>query len=303
MQKRIAQDFDWRLIRSFVAVLETGSLTAAARQVGAQQTTLGRHIAELEAQLGVALFERTGRGLAPTAAARSIAGAATRMQAEADALARGLHQSLTAARSTVRISASELAASYLLPPVIARLQEKEQSIQIELLASDDLSNLIQREADIAVRMAPPGQKTLIARRIGELRIVTAAHTRYLRRAGIPQTPADLLKHRLIGHDTRDDIVRGMQALGLAVTRESFLVRTDNPLAYGRLVGAGAGIGFLSAYNMRYLPGTQEILPSLKLPSLPCWLVVHREIRGDPVIRRVFDFLARELPLELTKTSG
>ena len=80
--------FDWHLVRSFLAVLDAGSLMGAARALGAQQPTLGRHIAELEAQLGTPLFERTGRGLTPTAAALAIVDAARQMQDASELLAR-----------------------------------------------------------------------------------------------------------------------------------------------------------------------------------------------------------------------
>ena len=167
--------FDWALVRSFLAVLDAGSLMGAARRLGAQQPTLSRHVAELEAQLGAPLFERTGRGVTPTAAALAIADAARQMEAGADALARALAGRRDAATGTVRITTSQVAASCLLPPVLAALQQAEPGIQVELVASNQLSNLLRREADIAVRMVRPAQGSLVARKLGELPIVAAAH--------------------------------------------------------------------------------------------------------------------------------
>ena len=152
--------FDWTLVRSFLAVLDAGSLMGAARQLGAQQPTLSRHITELEAQLGAPLFERTGRGVLPTTLALAIADSARQMATSADTLARTLTRSREATAGTVRITTSEVAASYLLPPVLVQLQQAEPGIQVELVASNQISNLLRREADIALRMVRPAQGSL-----------------------------------------------------------------------------------------------------------------------------------------------
>ncbi len=290
-----ADVFDWSLVRSFVAALDAGSVTGAARRLGARQPTVSRHIAELEAQLEVPLFERTGRGLTPTAAALAIAEAARGMKADADNLARLVKGQTEAAAGTVRLTTSQVAASYLLPPVLAALQREEPAIRIELVVSNPLSNLLRREADIAVRMVRPAQGSVVARKVGELPIVACAHEDYLQRAGTPRQPPELLQHRLIGYDRDETIVRGFAKRGLPIAREQFSIRTDDQVAYGRLVAAGAGIGFVARYNLRDLPGVVEVLPTLRIPALPCWLAVHREIRGSRVVRRVYDFLATTLP--------
>ena len=290
--------FDWTLVRSFLAVLDAGSLMGAARQLGAQQPTLSRHVAELEAQLGAPLFERTGRGVVPTAAALAIADAARQMEVGADSLARTLTRQRETTSGTVRITTSEVAANYLLPPVLAQLQLAEPGIQIELVGSNQISNLLRREADIAVRMVRPAQSSLVARKLADIPIVACAHASYLQRAGTPRAPADLLQHRLIGYDRDDTIERGFAGLGLPLPRQNFVLRTDNQLAYGRLVAAGAGVGFVAAYNVPHWPGVQALLPMLRIPPLPCWLAVHREIRGSALVRRVYDFLAKAIPDQL-----
>jgi len=115
-----------------------------------------------------------------------------------------------------------------------------------------------------------------------------------------ELPEDLLHehHRLIGYDKDSAIVRGFAQFGLTVTREQFALRTDDQLAYGRLIAAGAGIGFAADYNLRHWRGVVPLLPMLKIAPLPCWLAVHREIRGSAVVRRVFDFLAEAIPLTI-----
>lgn len=287
--------FDWTLVRSFLAVLDAGSVTAAARRSAMQQPTLSRHVAELEAQLGAPLFERTGRGVSPTGAALAIAGAARQMQEAAAALGGGLARTRAAGRGVVRVTTSEVAATWLLPAVLARLQRAHPQIEIELVSSNELTNLLRREADIAVRMVRPAQQSLIARKLGEIGIVAAAHQTYLAKAPPLNRLEDLRAHRLVGFDRDDTILRGFARAGLALTRADFALRTDDQVAYGRLVAEGAGIGFVARYNLRYWPGVVEVLPALPVPALPCWLAVHREIRSNPLVRTVYDFLARELP--------
>jgi DNA-binding transcriptional LysR family regulator len=296
--------FNWALVRSFVAVLDAGSLMGAARKLKAQQPTLSRHIAELEAQLKVPLFERTGRGVMPTAAALAIADAARHMEEGAGTLVRALAQRTQATTGTVRITTSAVAASYLLPPVLVALRHAEPDIAIELVASNELTNLLRREADIAVRMVRPVQGSLVAKKLADIPIVACAHSSYLKRAGTPRQPVDLIHHphTLIGYDRDPLIVRAAAQAGLPLTREHFAIRTDDQLAYGRLVAAGAGIGFAAHYNLRHWRGVVPLLPMLKIPALPCWLAVHREIRGSALVRRVYEFLAEAIPQELQRQS-
>jgi DNA-binding transcriptional LysR family regulator len=287
--------FDWTLVRSFVAVLDAGSLMGAARKLGAQQPTLSRHITELEAQLGVPLFERTGRGVVPTAAALRIADAAREMEGGAVALRQALDSQRSQTTGTVRIAASQVVATLILPRLVADFQIQEPGIQIEVVASDAITNLLRREADIAVRMVRPAQSSLIAKKIADIPIVACAHASYLARAGTPKKPEDLFDHRLIGYDRDDAIIRGFAAMGYNIQKDRFVVRTDDNLVGGQMIAAGCGIGFAAIYNLPMWPGVVPLLPMLKIPPLPCWLAVHREIRGNAIVRRVYDYLAGRLP--------
>ena len=266
------RDFDWRLIRSFLAALEAGSLLGAARMLNTSQPTVGRHIAELESQLGLVLFERTGRGLIPTSSALQLADSARAMEAGALQLARTLSGAQTQTTGTVRITASV--------PV----------------SSNQVSNLLRREADIAVRMVRPDQSSLVARKIGTVGLGAYAHRSYLARRGALRKATDLLQHDLIGSDTDSAILQGFQAMGYPVTREVFALRSDDFLVQWQAVRAGLGVGFCADYMARKEPDVLRVLPGLlKIPPLPMWLAVHREIRTNRRIRAVYDFLAEALP--------
>ncbi|WP_079415614.1 LysR family transcriptional regulator [Thiomonas intermedia] len=289
------ESFDWMLVRSFLAVLDTGSLSGAARQIGSSQPTIGRHVAELERQLRATLFERNGRGLAPTAAALSIADQARCMDDSAQSIARRLSGLGSELGGSVRVSASQVVAAQLLPGVLVDMRRQLPGVTVDIVASNHISNLLRREADIAIRMVRPQQASLIARRIGTVGIGVYASADYLRRRPVPRTAQDLLHHDLIGFDQDDQIVRGLQGVGVAVTRDAFRVRSDDHLVHWQCLLAGLGIGFAATWLADREPGLRRILPELPIPALPVWLAVHREIRSNLRVRAVFDFLAAAVP--------
>ncbi len=290
--------FDWTLIRSFLAALDHGSLLAAARATHVSQPTIGRHISELEAQLDVVLFERTGRGLLPTQMAERLADSARAMEAGANQLLRNACAETSSLGGTVRITASQTVACVLLPGVLAQMRLVLPDIQVEVLASDAVSNLLRREADIALRMARPDQSSLVAKRIGEVRLSACAHNDYLRRRGIPRQMQDLLNHELVGDDHGDQIIKGFATFGFLIDKEKFAFRTDDRIAYWRAVQVGLGIGFVAEFMIRTDPQVVTLLPTIKIPPLPIWLTVHREIRTNQRIRAVYDFLAKAIPKAL-----
>jgi DNA-binding transcriptional LysR family regulator len=287
--------FDWSLVRSFLAVLEKGSLLAASRDLQLSQPTIGRHVAELESQLGLVLFDRNGRGLLPTEAAYHLAESARIMQSGADQLARNVLGADLGASGTVRITASQPVSCYVLPPLLAQMRLSLPDVQVELVASNEVSNLLRREADIAVRMVQPQQASIIARRVGKVTLRACAHQDYLRRRGVPRQPNDLLAHDLIGGDRNDDTLKGFAAQGLVVGREQFAFRADDLIVVWQAVRAGLGVGFVSEHLIRSDPAVIPVLPKLKIEPLPVWLAVHKEIRTSKRIRAVYDFLADALP--------
>ncbi len=290
----MSQNFDWRLIRCFLAALEHGSLLGAARALKSSQPTMGRHLAELESQLGVVLFERTGRGLKPTATALQLADSARAMEASALQLTRQLSGAQASVSGTVRISASQPVACLLLPPVLAKMRQDLPEIQVELVASNAVSNLLRREADIAVRMLRPTQTTLVARKIGDVQMGIFGHGSYLARRGTPKRVEDLFAHELIGNDTVDTITRAARALGYELGKEAFSLRSDDLMVQWHAVRSGFGLGFLGLYQAHAEPELVRVLPALKIAPLPMWLAVHREIRTSQRIRAVYDYLAHAL---------
>ncbi len=287
-------DIDWTLLRSFLAVVETGSLSAAATRIATTQPTLSRHVRELETTLGVTLFTRSVRGLEPTEAALGLVDDARIMGAAAEALAlkaQGRSQQLT---GTVRITASVVVANLLLPPILVALRAAEPHIQVEIVASDLAQNLLRRDADIALRMFDPTQNALIARRLGETPLGLFAAKSYLVRRGKPRSIADLLDHDVIGFDRGDAILKGYAMHGFPVGREQFPFRCDDQMVCWHLLMAGAGLGFAQTLLAARRPELEPAGIDMMIPPLPVWLVMHEEVRTNARIRRVADFLAAEL---------
>ncbi|MBZ9892853.1 LysR family transcriptional regulator [Mesorhizobium sp. B2-2-4] len=287
-------DIDWNLIKSFVTVAETGSLSAAARKLSASQPTLGRHISELEQALGVILFRRGRSGYALTEAGATLFERGKAVSEQASAFSRLALGSVEAIEGTVRIAASEVVAAYVLPDMMARLGIEEPGIEVEIVASNQVENLLRRDADIAIRMVKPTQNELVARKVCDIALCACASLAYLDRCGHPREPADLLDHALIGFDRSDEMIRGFTHFGIPVTRNSFRFRADNQIVLWEAVRAGNGIGLGQEPLAERDPLVEKVLPGLPLPSLPVWLAMHRDVRTSVRIRRVADFLHEEL---------
>lgn len=286
-----ASALDWSLVQAFLTVAEQGSLSAAARSLGASQPTVGRQIRSMEEQLGAELFRRHGQGLALTDTGTSLLGAARAMRQavhEIELSAAGKGKTL---EGTVRVTASVAVAVHHLPPLIAALRVAEPSIAIELVPDDETSNLHYREADIAVRMYRPSQLDLVTLHLGDLVLSAFAARSYVERRGVPRTHQQLLEHDFVGMDRHSQIIDGFKQAGFVVDREWFKVRTDDYATYWALVRAGCGIGFAQAVIGRDDPELVELPMELGLPTLPIWLTTHETIRHARRIARVWDAIA------------
>jgi DNA-binding transcriptional LysR family regulator len=287
-------DLDWSLVRAFLAVAEKGSLSAAARLLGASQPTLGRQVRQLEEQLGQVLFHRKAKGLDLTESGQSLlepARAMHRAMVEIELTAAGQQ---TQAAGAVRITASETVSVYILPPILARLRAEHPGISIDLMPSDSTENLLFREADIAVRMYRPEQLELVARHLGDFPLGLFASRAYLHSAGRPRTFKDLYDHPLIGYDRNEEIIRGMQERDMPASREMFAFRCDSHTVGWELVRAGCGIGFGMKALGKLHDDVEDLDFDIDLPSLPVWLATHQALRHTPRIAVVWQALATGL---------
>jgi DNA-binding transcriptional LysR family regulator len=297
MAKHDVIDPGWELYRSFLAVLREGSLSAAARALGLTQPTIGRHVDALEAAVGFALFTRSQHGFLPTEAALSLQPYAENLAATAAALLRAASAHAGAAgklSGTVRITASEVVGAELLPSILLGLQQAHPDLVVELALSNRLEDLLQRQADIAVRMVQPTQEALLARHVGVIECGLHAHVDYLARHGEPQDMAQLLTHTLIGYDQENALTRSVAKELGGLRRERFALRTDSDLAQLAMIRAGYGIGICQVPLARRDPGLVQVLPTQFSLPLATWVVMHEDLRNSARCRVTFDALVAGL---------
>jgi DNA-binding transcriptional LysR family regulator len=287
------RDPDWTLYRSFLSVLRSGSLSAAAREEGLTQPTVGRHIDNLEQALGVSLFTRSQHGLMPTDASLELRPYAESLEATAAALVRAA-VGRTGTRGTVRITASEAVGGEVIPAMLAKLHESHPEIVIELVLSNRTEDLLRREADIAVRMVRPTQQTLVAHHVTDIEVGLHARREYLERRGTPTSIAELSDHTLIGFDHETAFVRSAKERGFPLERGMFALRTDSDLAQLAAIRAGFGIGGCQVPLGRCSPELVRVLPKAFALKLEVWIAMHADLRSSARCRVVADALAAGL---------
>lgn len=286
--------FDWNQVRAFLATVEEGSFSAAARALKTTQPTVGRQVEELERALGVALVTRSTRGPRLTEAGRDLFDHVRAMGDAATLISMAAEGHSQDVSGEVAITASDLVAVGILPTVLAPLRESSPGIRLRIVASNDVQNLVQREADIAVRHVRPDQPELVARHVGDLRANLYAAHDYLDRAGRPRSPHDLADHAFIGGPRPEQVIAPLQSQGVAVRAEQFVLTSDSGAVVWEHVKGGHGVSLLPEALCDAEPGVEKVLPSFRSVEFPVWLVAHRELHSSKKIRVVFDCLARGL---------
>ncbi len=290
----MTSNIGWELYRSFLGVLDHGSLSGAARALGVAQPTVGRHVAALEKSLGLSLFTRSQTGFLPTEAAQSLRMYAESMRSTVAALERAAASQGSGVSGSVRVTASDVVGVEILPPIVARLRDQHPGLAVELALTDRVQDLVRREADIAVRMMRPRQGLLVARRVGQVMLGLHAHQNYLSRRGTPKSIADLADHALIGFDEITAFIREAGKKFSVWRRETFAMRTDSALAQLALIRSGAGIGVCQAAIAQRDDKIVRVLPKQFALPLETWVTMHKDLRNNPRCRVTFDALVEGL---------
>jgi len=292
----------WDLYQSLHAVLQTGSLSSAARRRGLTQPTLGRHIEALEQQLGAPLFLRSPRGLTATDLAVGLGAHLDEMAAAAAAALRDASGTADGHKGVVRLTVSEVVGVEVMPDVLTSFRRKHPDIDIELTLSNHNEDLSRREADIAVRMARPTQNSLVARKVGVFEFGFYATPDYLERFGVPRVFDDLNDHTVIGYDRREISVPGGLDIGRPITRDIFALRTDNDVAQLAALKAGFGIG-VCQHRVGRRAGLVHVLPGTFSFELETWIAMHENLKGVRRMRLMFDHLAETLTKACAESRG
>lgn len=277
----MSREPNWEWYRTFLSVIETGSLSGAARALALTQPTVGRHIDSLEQALALKLFTRSFDGYAPTDAALAVQPYAASVAASASALLRVASSQGDGVRGAVRITASDVIGVEVLPPILAELRAAHPGLVIELVLSNALGDLLRRDADIAVRMVQPTQDSLVARRVGTIDIGLFAHRRYLDAHGVPDTMAALSGHALIGYDHEPAAVRKWLERYPAFARDRLALRADSDLAHLAFIRSGCGIGWCQAGLAARDSDLVRVLASECALPLPTWIAMHEDLRASP----------------------
>jgi len=280
---------DWDLFQSLHAVLEAGSLSGAARYRGLTQPTLGRHIETLEQRLGSPLFLRSPRGLQPTDLALELKPHLHDMSAAASAAVRDASGLASSLGGSIRITTSEIVGVEVLPPMLVSFRESHPHCIVELMLSNVVDDLSRREADIAIRMAPPTQSALVAKKVGEVELGFYATPDYVARHGAPQSLDELQNHPTIGFDSPARTVPNVPGINMPIERDIFSFRSDSDLAQLAALSAGFGIG-VSQPPIALRRGLVRVLPEVTVFNMGIWIVMHENLRGSRRMRAMFDHL-------------
>ncbi|WP_298844082.1 LysR family transcriptional regulator [uncultured Roseobacter sp.] len=283
--------FDWTQSRAFLAAVDAGSLSGAARLLGLAQPTVGRQISALEQDLGVLLFERSGRSLALTRAGLDLVEHVRAMEAAANRVALSASGQSQAVEGLVRITASDIFSAYLLPRALKQIEALAPQLEIDLVASNEVRDLIRREADIAVRHVRPEQPDLIAKKVRTSTARFYATPEYLKRHGTPATLEALAQHRFISFTDTDQMIAHMKGIGLELKRRNFRYGSASGIVAWELVRQGFGVTIMSEDVGAMTPEVVPVLPEMDPVTFPTWLVTHRELHTSRRIRLVFDILA------------
>ncbi|MDN2582718.1 LysR family transcriptional regulator [Aquibium sp. ELW1220] len=280
----------WDDQRIFLAVLEEGSLSAAARRLGLSHPTVRSRIEALEAHLGTVLFTRSVNGLAPTETAEALRGPARAMAMASELFVRQASSAGNEIAGTVRMSVPEFMGIEVIPVMLARLREAHPRIRIELSLSNAPADLLAQEVDVAVRTVAPKQEALVARKVAAIPLGFFAAPGYVARHGAPESLADLAEHDVIGSDRNRSDLAFAERFGVALRRDRLVLRTDSHPAQLAAARAGVGIAVAQVPVGESDGRLVRVLPDVEIAVLETWIVTHENLSRVPRVRAVFDSL-------------
>lgn len=298
IQKHMSTAPSWDHYQTLLAVLETGSLSAAARELGLSQPTVGRHVEQLEAALGLPLFTRSPQGLNPTDFARDLRPHIQNMASAAEAALRDASGETQSVTGVIRLTTTEVMGAEVLPQFLTEFADKHPAAVIELSLSNRTEDLLRREADIAIRGGRPTQGAIVAKKVGVCRIRLFAHRSYLQKHGVPVTfDTGSLKeqgHAAIGFDRDPQIQRKLDEKGLNITRDLFTFRSDNDLAQLAAIRAGLGIGAIQTGIAVKDPNLVGVMEDQFALEMEIWVAMHEDLKSSLRMRLMFDHLVDRL---------
>lgn len=286
--------FDWNHAKAFLVTAEEGSLSAAGRALGMSQPTLGRQVAALESELDVILFDRVGKQLVLTQIGLELVDYVRQMSEAASRVSIAASGQSQLLDGEVCISAIDSIAALCLPPIIQKLRLSHPGIKIKVIASNEQSNLGQREADIAIRNVQPTHPDLVAKKVCDVAARLYGAKKYLDKLGYPITIEKLNNADFAGFNRSDESIAGLSYFGLTVTQDNFSVVSENHLVQWENTKLGIALGTMIEAVGDKEPLVERVLPDSEVIHFPIWLVAHKQLKSSKRMRVVFDLLSESL---------
>jgi DNA-binding transcriptional LysR family regulator len=277
-----AQALSWDDVRYFLELARQGKLTATARVLGVEHSTVARRVGALEARLGLRLFDRLPKSWSLTAEGEGLLEHARRIEDEALAFSRA-SMGYGGRRGLVRISAPPVFASHFIVPHLARLRQRWPGITVEMIGESRQANLYRREADLALRLSRPEEPGLAARPLADIGYGLYATAEWAQR--------DPGEWEFIGYDELLRESPQQRWLDELAQGRPFSLRTNDLGAMHQACRAGLGLAALPHFLARLDAAL------LHLPGHPCpvtrtvWLAIHPDVRRSPRVKAVADLIA------------
>lgn len=282
--------FEWDDARYFLAIHRAGTLSAASRKLAVNQSTVGRRLEALEAQLGARLFLRTRDGYAISPAGELLLPRAERMEEEADAIARELVGQQAQLVGTVRITTADAFGPRVVAPMLAEFHALHPGIVLELDADNRMFSLTKREADMALRFSRPSDRHLVASKLTEFGNAPYCSPAYVGKRGRPRPPYE-------GHDFIGDLyeqVPEARSILQHATKGRIVFKSGSTHVQYVMALAGLGIAMLPCYLGDRDPGLVRLGPAEPAVQSSVWLVMHRDLQHAPRMRACADFLTERM---------
>lgn len=288
----MTDQFDWNLVRSFLAITRSGSMTAAAKRLKIDYSTLSRRIAALEASLGSQLFDRRTSGSSLTEAGERLLEMAEQMDQLATSAAQSIGDSKLQANGAVRIGTPDGFGTKFLAARLGELSSRHPDLTVELVAMPREFSLSRREADIAVSLTQPSEGRLHSRKLTDYELGLYASQDYLAKNPAIETAADVPSHRFISYI--DDLIFSPELEYTHFVSPDLrpAIKSSNLIAQLNSTVAGAGLCVLPCFIARAEPLLVRVLPDFRLIRT-FWLLVHSDLRNIARVRVTADFIAEQ----------
>ena len=282
---------NWDGFRYFTAAAEAGSLSAAAKMLDSNQSTVGRHIDVLESALGIKLFRRSVKGLSLTEEGQAIFEQSQRIQHSVVKVQRLVQGHETTARGTVRLSLPEGLGQEVLIPALDNFYLQHPKVKLIFNMSATTANLGQAEADVSVRLFRPEEPNLVIQHLGEMKMGLYASESYKTNFALPGQLRDVRKHRVITYGDQLSILPENQWLLNHSAETLRILSSDSTVIRFKATVSGLGLSVQPEVLAQTSPDLIRLFKSAKLPAYKVCLVYHKDLQHMSRIRVVVDFIS------------